>query len=708
MNADPKSFPGQPLSTVHWNHFFVMAYRRIGLFAACFGAVLLLTIVYLIEAPRLYQSTAAVQVEEVEQQIFKTPDGGAPSEDLKNDDVVKTIEQNLQNYTLFADVASDPAIASDPDFLVGYPSKDRPVPVSDVAKWLKSNTTVGLRHGTRLIDVSVYHRVPAMAQKLVGALIRAFFVENARTQSSTEQTAVQYLVSQSEQTKATLQQSENSLQIYKDALLLKDRIEDQQRVLDALRQRYREKHPQLIQARALLADLMQSFDQEFQKVLSSSTGESSYWAANGNELSTATPADRVSTELKLVEARSNVLQMEVDTESALFDNILKQMREANVSQNATPTVIQLIEPPDLPVKPAKPKKTLTLAMGLVLGTLLGAAAIFGANAIDSTVKTVIEVEELLGIPVLGAIPLFVPEKTLPPPGSPPEPDPRKPDDEPSPGGLIVRTDPASGTAEGFRSLRAAISLLGKSKDHRSVLFTSALPDEGKTFVSTNYSLALAQIGLNTLLIDIDLRRPSIHRAFDLPNRKGFVEIVTQGLELPDAVHRGVAPHLDVLTAGGRCSNPAELLSGSGFQEVLAAALKTYDRVIVDSSPINLVSDSLLIASSIQSVCLVVRAASTSRRDAQHALTLLHRADIKPAGVVLNALPPWSERLYPNYLGEKSYKYRQSYSYAPAEAPLANPASATPLEPPIGKPTRAAAKVNPPAPDPLSSAPGERA
>jgi len=123
----------------------------------------------------------------------------------------------------------------------------------------------------------------------------------------------------------------------------------------------------------------------------------------------------------------------------------------------------------------------------------------------------------------------------------------------------------------------------------------------------------------------------------------------------------VVKNLDVLPSGIRCPNPAELLSGSGFSEMLQAALKTYERVVVDSSPINLVSDSLLIASSIQSVCLVIRAARTSRRDAQHALMLLQRANIKLSGLVLNAVPPWSERLYPHYLGEKSAKYREAYT-----------------------------------------------
>ena len=405
--------------------------------------------------------------------------------------------------------------------------------------------------------------------------------------------------------------------------------------------------------------MLKTFDHEFQKVAEGPTSEAAYWAGNGGEITAAAKADKTSVELKLVEARANVLQMEVDTESALYDSVLKQMREASVSSTATATQVQRAEAPDLPSRPAKPKKTIVLAIGLVLGTVLGIAAVFGANAFDGSIKTMIEAEELLGVPMLAAIPLFtVDEKTKGPPRPPAS---RQAGMIGSRGELVVLTEPGSSTAEGFRTLRAAISLLGKSKEHCSVLFTSALPDEGKTFVSCNYAVALGQIGLKTLLIDIDLRRPSVHRCFNLENKRGFVDVVTRELELKNAVHRDVAKNVDILTSGTRCPNPAELLSGTGFGEVLAVAMKSYDRVVVDCSPINLVSDSLLIASSIQSVCLVLRAAQTSRRDALHALMLLERADIKLSGLVLNAVPPWTERLYPHYLGEKSAKYREAYT-----------------------------------------------
>lgn len=550
--------PREALSSIHWHQLWVLALRHLWLFLVCFGAVVALTIVYIIKAPRMYMSHAAVQVEQQEQRIFKTGDGTGAPEDLRSDDVLKTIEQNLQNFSVFVGAVSDPAVANDPNLLVGYPSKVRPVPVEDEARWLQGSTRISLRHGTRLIDVGVEHRVPEMAQKLAMAVINAFQKENSESAGSTEQSAVKYLVIQSRQVQNDLQQSENSLQVYRDALLLKDRIEDQRRILDALRQRYREKHPQLIQARALLGDLMQTFDQEFKKITASSSSEAAYWAGNSGELSAAAPQDRVATELKLVEARANVLQMEVDTQSALFDNVVKQMREANVGQNATPTQVHLQEPPDLPVSPEKPRKTLDLTLGVLMGTLLGAVAVFIVNAMDSSMKTSLEVEEALGMPVLGIIPFFTKDGEAAPRGRGQA---KRTDGEQSPSLLVVRTDPSSGTAEGFRSLRASVSLLGKSKDHRSILFTSALPDEGKSFVCANYAMSLAQVGLRTLLMDMDLRRPSIHLSFGLDNKRGFMEMISESLPLEQAVHAGVAKNLDVLTSGGGAPIPPSCFPG---------------------------------------------------------------------------------------------------------------------------------------------------
>jgi capsular exopolysaccharide synthesis family protein len=216
--------------------------------------------------------------------------------------------------------------------------------------------------------------------------------------------------------------------------------------------------------------------------------------------------------------------------------------------------------------------------------------------------------------------------------------------------MVVATDPGSATAEGFRSLRAVINLLGKPADHRTILFTSALPGEGKTYVSCNYALSLSMTGVRTLLIDTDLRRPAVHTRLKLENKIGLAEAINRDLPLSQVVHAKVAKNFDVLTAGAPCPNPAELLAGEGFRVILAKALSSYDRVVIDTGPVNLVSDCLLVVPEVSTVCFVLRAGSTARQAPKHAISLLRRAQKEPTGIVLNAIAPGSDQLYLGYKG----------------------------------------------------------
>jgi capsular exopolysaccharide synthesis family protein len=222
----------------------------------------------------------------------------------------------------------------------------------------------------------------------------------------------------------------------------------------------------------------------------------------------------------------------------------------------------------------------------------------------------------------------------------------------APGGVI---------AEGFRNLRAALSLLGPEVDRRLFLFTSALPDEGKSFTSVNYALALAQQGHRVLLIDGDLRRPSIHKVFAKKgdserSEAGVVDYLVGNVELKQAARlvatveseslnlsksrdpKATTGQLFILAGGQMAPNPAELLSGDCFKKLVAAAVREFDRVVVDSAPILAVSDTLLMIPHAQTTCMVVRAGKSPRNAITRALSLMSAAGVRPAGLVLNRLP----------------------------------------------------------------------
>ena len=290
--------------------------------------------------------------------------------------------------------------------------------------------------------------------------------------------------------------------------------------------------------------------------------------------------------------------------------------------------------------------------------------VFGADALDRSIKTVDQAETTLGLPVLAAIP---------------EAKAGKPETNMTAAKQtswrlrpyrLVAEIPEAPVAEAFRNLRAALSLLGPEAERRVSLFTSAVPDEGKSFTCTNYALALAQQGYRVLLVDGDLRRPSLHKIFQLsatkrispdlsPGVPGIVDCLVDETNLESAA-RPIPPEqidipsdnialtgktltatggqLFVLVSGRRAPNPAELLSGPSFGRLMAEAAKSFDRVVIDSAPVLAVSDTLLMTRHVQTVCIVLRAGKTPRPAVQRAISLLASSGIRPAGVVLNRLP----------------------------------------------------------------------
>jgi capsular exopolysaccharide synthesis family protein len=250
---------------------------------------------------------------------------------------------------------------------------------------------------------------------------------------------------------------------------------------------------------------------------------------------------------------------------------------------------------------------------------MGLILVFGLHALDSSLKAVDRAEKILGLPAVGAVP--------------------KAGKGSSGVDLITLQEPNGAVAEAFRTLRTSMSLLGKESERRSFLFTSGVPGEGKSFCSINYAVALAQQGLRTLLIDADLRLPSIgKRLFSDEPHPGTSDVIAGQVPLERVIRNSQVENLFVMTAGTRAPNPAELLATGGFAELVQQALTKFDRVVIDSAPVIPVADTLLLVRHVQSVCLVLHAAKTPRKAAQLACHKLTAAGRRPVGFILNRLP----------------------------------------------------------------------
>jgi polysaccharide biosynthesis transport protein len=227
--------------------------------------------------------------------------------------------------------------------------------------------------------------------------------------------------------------------------------------------------------------------------------------------------------------------------------------------------------------------------------------------------------------------------------------------------LVVNDDAQSPAAEAFRTLRTSVTMLGRPESRRTFLLTSAIPQEGKTFCSLNFALALAQQGLKTVIIDGDLRRPAIEKSLlpDTARRVGVTDYLTGARKLEEIIHEAGQKDFWFIPAGSLAPNPAELLAQGHFDDLIEEALLRFDRVVVDSAPIHAVSDTLLMLKKIQTVCLVVRSGKTPRKAVGRARELLDKAAAPLAGAILNRQP--RRRLTPGYDPYYSYSYDGKYS-----------------------------------------------
>jgi succinoglycan biosynthesis transport protein ExoP len=426
--------------------------------------------------------------------------------------------------------------------------------------------------------------------------------------------------------------------------------------------RYKDKHPKMIAAKASLADAKDKLREAVLAQPAILRNAIEQGKATETNLNRALQDQQgVAVALNRTAIGYQELARQAETDRALYESVLRQIKETSLSKDVKANAVSVIEHSPLPQSPVSPRPTRTILLGLLGGLAVGLAFIFGADALDRSIKTVDQAENTLGLPVFAAVPETTDEgpvsrlkrKSSKAFGS-------------SNYRVVVET-PESPAAEAFRNLRAALALLGPESERKISLFTSAVPNEGKSFTSANYSLALAQQGYRVLLIDGDLRRPTMHKIFRFPSAKnnsdgnaepgvidcllgetdvasaarqipaGEIQIIDENIATTGNIHTATGGQLSVLAGGRRSPNPAEILAGPFFGRLIAEAGALFDRVVIDSAPILAVSDTLLMTPHVQTLCIVVRAAKTPRQAVRRAVSLLAKSGIRPAGLVLNRL-----------------------------------------------------------------------
>jgi polysaccharide biosynthesis transport protein len=672
------------------HYWHVILERRSYVFTA-FISVFALSIIYLVKATPIYESSTVLQINKEATSIM---DAGTPIVFNSNDqEYLQTQYKNLLSRSIIASVVEDLSLGKDPVFADSH----------NIIGAVRDTIAVAPIRLSRLVEISVEHPSALKATQIANKLLDNFLARNLdqkrlRAMNSYEwlQNEVEALQSEVKISRRavhdfrvtnkmpSLEESQNTVsqalfqasQNYQLAeetaaqaakvvetvdkrlaeaeakghsldLSTLPYIEDSKIIeglrinlaaaeaeLTSLRVKYLEKWPAVIVSKEQIRKLSEEIQVQANQELII-LREQARFAQEKSVRAFASYKNRESDMNRLNELKVEYDNLVMDQKQSedLYNSMLAKTKEMDLNTKDMLQNLVIVDRAFEAVNPIKPRKSLTLVLGVLGGLGLGFALAFFANYMDDSIKSQDDVETYLKLNFLGYIPNIKTNSLV-------ERD------------MQAHMHPQSNAAEGFRTIRAAISLVHKSDKFKVLAFTSTIPAEGKSLVASNLAIVTAQTGLKTLLIDADLRRPSMHKAFQLQSPIGITSFLTgQTDELGEIVHDSEVPNLDVICCGAVPNNPSELVGSKRMAELLSKARDQYDRVFVDCPPVSAVSDPLMIASRTDGIVFVSKFNKIRRDHAKKTIQRVQDAGIYILGTVVNDI---------DFEGKDSYYY--SYYY----------------------------------------------
>ena len=367
--------------------------------------------------------------------------------------------------------------------------------------------------------------------------------------------------------------------------------------------------------------------------------KTNFEAAKANEASLTAKLNESKKEILDLQSRSiqfNILKREADTNRQLYDGLLQRLKEVSVSGGVGTNNIFVVDKAEVPKNQHSPNVKLNLLIGILIGLIGGIALAIFFVFMDDSFQSTVDIEKHLGLPVIGVIP--------------------ETDDLVSTGDIVRHTmnDARSGLAEALRSTRTALQFATPDGAPKILGITSSDMSEGKSTCSVGLAIHFAQCGSRVLIIDADMRRPTLHKTFDTPNSIGLSNLLSGGATFNEIIRTADIAHFSFIPSGPTPPNPTELLNGQRFRDLLKTASEEYDLVIVDSPPILGLADALLIGNMVQHLLLVIEAGETSRKAVIGCVKRLMASHVRPLGCILN-------RFHPRHIGY-GYDYHYAYYY----------------------------------------------
>ena len=416
------------------------------------------------------------------------------------------------------------------------------------------------------------------------------------------------------------------------------RLSEQRAVLNGSYQQklsvYQPDYPEMVQLRAQIEEA----DSQIQTIAADirSSIQSQYAIAANEERSLQRQVSGLTDDVLDLRDRSiqyNILQRELDTTRTLYEGLLQRYKEVGVTGGVTANNISIVDRAAPPGKPSKPNLLLNVALAALMGLGLGIVAALVLEALDETIATPDDAESKLGVPVLGVIPLLEKGQTT----------------------SAALADIRSGFSEAYYSLRTALQFSTPDGAPSSLLVSSARPAEGKSTTAYAIALNLARVGRRVLLVDGDLRNPSMHRVVGVDNERGMSNLLSGSADLAELAQRTRHENLFFIPCGPLPPNPAELWGGDRMDQFLTEARNTFDHVVIDGPPVLGFADAPLLAAVVSGVVFVVESRGTRRGQARGALRRLRVGRAHLLGAVLTKFNAKST----SYGG---YDYAYDYHY----------------------------------------------
>ncbi len=684
------------------------AYRNRLVLLVAIAACLLLSVIYLILATPVYQAQASVKIEEQSTRILKTDDNEAARSSIDAERFLQTQLDIVRSRSVALAVARDLHLFNNSRFLTAMhmplalkPSAiltPRQAEEERVLTILRENMSVSLPPDSRVAIISFRSPDPKLAAQIADSFAESYIRTDLQRRYDASAYARQFITRQLADAKQQLERSERAAIDYSSAQRLIDasngtettdgpaspksltvsrlvainaayadsvakRTQAEQKwrqaqgaqimavpevlgnlaiqnllqnraeaIADYQNQRQTRKadYPSVMQANAKVV----AFDQQIATLAGEirSTLRSQYEAAQRQEQAFKGQISGLE-QATLGEQQRNVqlsiLRRATDTSRSLYDTLLQRYRELNAEAGIQPNNIQLIDRADLPSKPVSPKLVLTLLIGLLAGLVTGIAAVFAMEHLNDTVRSGDEINRRVGMPFLGSVPETRDEL-----------------------GTALQ-DRKSTISEAYSSIRASLLMSSRSGLPRTLAFTSVQAGEGKTTSSFATATGLARIGKRVVIIDCDLRRPALHKAFGIPNGRGMTDYLSGQAGVDELLVLGGVDNVTVITCGEIPPNPTELLSGPLFAELLATLPDRFDAVIVDAPPILGLADAVIVGANVEGVVLVMESGRNYHGGLRSSVARLRKAGSHLVGAVLTK----------QNMRDLGYTYAQDYHYS---------------------------------------------